>query len=174
MKKSMILAVAMLFSCVAAFAQPQLVQDKDFEKFSTVKVEDKFIIRLVKAEHYGVKLITDERIAAHVQSYVKNGTLYLALDEKGYTPELKKELKQKGAAEPVLEAEIYMPELNHLILTEKVKLVGSDDIYSENFTLTMDGNVVVSQINVTCSTAEVNVSKGVQFNGTFNVAPFRL
>ena len=56
MKKSMILAVAMLFSCVAAFAQPQLVQDKDLEKFSTVKVEDKFIIRLVKAEHYGKEL----------------------------------------------------------------------------------------------------------------------
>lgn len=160
---------AMLLMGANAFAQPLLVQDKDFEKFLSLNVESDFIVKLVKSDSYAVKLTTDERIAAHVQAFVKNGTLYLILDEKGYTPELKKQLRQKGAAAPVLQAEVYMPTLNSLIMNGKSQLVHCDSFYNENFTATLSGNAVAAQLNVGCSTAELNVSKGAKVTAALAV-----
>ena len=92
----MILAmVAALLFGASALAQPLLVQDKDYEKFNKISVEDNFVLRFIKADRYSVTLKTDERIAEHVQAYVKNGTLYLSLNKKGYTKQLKKQLKKK-------------------------------------------------------------------------------
>lgn len=160
---------AMLLMGANAFAQPLLVQDKDFEKFLSLNVESDFIVKLVKSDSYAVKLTTDERIAAHVQAFVKNGTLYLILDEKGYTPELKKQLRQKGAAAPVLQAEVYMPTLNSLIMNGKSQLVHCDSFYNENFTATLSGNAVAAQLNVGCSTAELNVSKSAKVTAALAV-----
>ena len=169
MKKLIFMIAAMLLMGASAFAQPLLVQDKDFEKFLSLNVESDFIVKLVKSDSYAVKLTTDERIAAHVQAFVKNGTLYLILDEKGYTPELKKQLRQKGAAAPVLQAEVYMPTLNSLIMNGKSQLVHCDSFYNENFTATLSGNAVAAQLNVGCSTAELNVSKGAEVTAALAV-----
>jgi len=169
MKKLIFMIAAMLLMGANAFAQPLLVQDKDFEKFLSLNVESDFIVKLVKSDSYAVKLTTDERIAAHVQAFVKNGTLYLILDEKGYTPELKKQLRQKGAAAPVLQAEVYMPTLNSLIMNGKSQLVHCDSFYNENFTATLSGNAVAAQLNVGCSTAELNVSKGAKVTAALAV-----
>lgn len=169
MKKLIFMIAAMLLMGASAFAQPLLVQDKDFEKFLSLNVESDFIVKLVKSDSYAVKLTTDERIAAHVQTFVKNGTLYLILDEKGYTPELKKQLRQKGAAAPVLQAEVYMPTLNSLIMNGKSQLVHCDSFYNENFTATLSGNAVAAQLNVGCSTAELNVSKGAKVTAALSV-----
>ena len=127
MKKSIFAALAAILVSVCAFAQPLVVQDKDFEKFTKISVEDNFVVKFIKSATYSVTLKTDERIAAHVQAYVKNSTLYLILDEKGYSPELKKQLRQKGAAAPVLEAEVYMPTLNSVVLTDKAVLAACDN-----------------------------------------------
>ena len=169
MKKLIFMIAAMLLMGASAFAQPLLVQDKDFEKFLSLNVESDFIVKLVKSDSYAVKLTTDERIAAHVQAFVKNGTLYLILDEKGYTPELKKQLRQKGAAAPVLQAEVYMPTLNSLIMNGKSQLVHCDSFYNENFTATLSGNAVAAQLNVGCSTAELNVSKSAKVTAALAV-----
>lgn len=169
MKKTFTLMLALVLAGITAFAQPLLVQDKDFEKFYTLNVESDFIVKLVKSDAFAVKLTTDERIAAHVQAFVKNGTLYLILDEKGYTPELKKQLRQKGAADPVLQAEVYMPTLNSLVMNGKSQLVHCDSFYNENFTATISGNAVAAQLNVGCSTAELNVSKSAKLTAALAV-----
>lgn len=172
MKKSIILIIAgMLLSAVAAMAQPQKVIAKDFERFSTVKVQDKFVVKLTSSDKYSVRIICDERIASHVQAYEKNGILYLVLDEKGYTKELKKQLKQKGAAQPVLEAEIYMPEIKSLILTDKVLLTDSDEIKADNFTLTVTDNVKVQDLKINCTNADIDIAKSADVSGAeFTVA----
>lgn len=170
MKKLIFVIAAMLLMGAGAFAQPLLVQDKAYEKFTTVSAEDYFILKFYKSDSYSVKLKTDERIAAHVQAYVKNGTLYLILDEKGYSPELKKALRQKGASTPVLEADVYMPDITSLILKDKVAVTNFDNFNVETFTLTASDNVLVSQLNVDCATAELNISKNAQLTGTVNAA----
>lgn len=170
MKKFIFVVAAMLLMGASAFAQPLLVQDKSYDKFTTVSAEDYFVLKFYRSDSYSIKLKADERIAAHVQAYVKNGTLYLILDEKGYSPELKKALRQKGAATPVLEAEVYMPTVTSLVFKNKVAVTHFDNFVAETFTLTATDNVLVSQLNVDCSTAELNLSKNAQVNGVVNAA----
>ena len=169
MKKSIFAALVAMLIGASAFAQPLLVQDKDYEKFTKISVEDNFVLRFMKSDKYSVTLKTDERIAAHVQAYVKNGTLYLILDEKGYSPELKKQLRQKGAAAPVLEAEVYMPTINSLVLTDKAVLASCDQLEAETFTMTVSDHALVSHLDITCATGELNVSKNAQVTASFGV-----
>lgn len=170
MKKSFVFIISCLLFGAVASAQPQKVIEKDFEKFSTIKIEDKFDVKLISSDRYAVRINVDERIAAHVQAYEKNGTLYLILDEKGYTKELKKQLKQKGVAEPVLEAEIYMPEVNSLIFSDKVFVRHCDELKSDNFTLTASDNAKIQQLRISCATADMNVSRSVEMTAEMNVA----
>lgn len=165
-----ICVISCLLFGVMASAQPQKVIEKEFEKFSTVNVQDKFVVRLIRSDKYSVRINVDERIAAHVQAYEKNGVLYLVLNEKGYTKELKKELKQKGAAQPVLEAMIYMPEINSLIFSDNVSVAYSDELKSEKFTLTASDNAKVQHLRVTCSTADMSVSKSADVSAEMYVA----
>lgn len=159
MGKIHMLSVLLLFWGLSAFAQPNLVQHKEYESFKTVNVSDKFTVRLRSAPDYSVKITSDERISPYVQAYVKNGTLYLVLDEKNYTPELKKQLRHKGAAEPVLEAEVYMPTLSAMVLNDKAVLSHCDRFHASTFALTVSDNAKVAQFRLDCSTAELDFAK---------------
>lgn len=159
MKRSIVFIISSLLLGFVAAAQPQKVIEKEFQWFSTIKVQDSFIVKLANSDTYSVRIDVDERIAAHVQAYEKNGVLYLSLDEKGYTKELKKELNQKGAAQPVLEATIYMPEIKSLIFSGKVILSQCEEIKSDNFTLTASDNTKIQQLKISCLTADMSVSK---------------
>lgn len=170
MKKALMTFFVLLLMEAMSMAQPLMVQDKNFDKFTRISVEDKFVLKFYKADSYYVKLKTDERIAAHVQAYVKNGTLFLVLDEKGYSSDLKKELRQKGATAPVLEAEVYMPTFNSLVLEDKCTLVHSDLFSTETFTMTASDNSVVSQLNVACSTCEISASKNANVSAVLNIS----
>ena len=46
MGKIHMLSVLLLFLGLSAFAQPNLVQHKEYESFKTVNVSDKFTVRL--------------------------------------------------------------------------------------------------------------------------------
>lgn len=170
MKHTIMFVISCLLFGVMASAQPQKVIEKEFEKFSTVNVQDKFVVRLIRSERYSVRINVDERIAAHVQAYEKNGVLYLVLNEKGYTKELKKELKKKGAAQPVVEAMVYMPEINSLVFSDNVSVVYSDELRSEKFTLTASDNAKVQHLRVTCATADMNVSRSAEVSAEMYVA----
>lgn len=170
MKKYFVLIVSCLLWGVVATAQPQKVIEKDFENFSTINIADKFDVKLITSDRYAVRINVDERIASHVKAYEKNGILYLSLDERGYTKDLKKQLKQKGSSQPVLEAEIYMPHVNSLVFTDQVFVRYCDELKSENFTLTASDNVKIQQLRVSCSTADFNVSKSVDMTAEMTVA----
>lgn len=169
MKKTLTAIVAILLAGVCAAAQSLLVQEKSYERFTQVNAEDNFILKFYHGNSYSVTLKTDERVAAHVQAYVKNDVLYLILDEKGYSPELKKELRQKGVPAPVLEAEVYMPQFNSLVLKNKTVVAHCDSFTTDTFTLTASDNSLVSQLNVSCSTGEINVSKSAQVTASLEV-----
>lgn len=160
--KKMIFAVVFLLLAGrgSVFGQSDIVQEHDYERFNAVNVSDYFSVNLYASDRYSVKIVSDERIAPYVKAYVKNGTLFLELDEKGYTPELKKALRAKGAAEPNLKAEVYMPTLNSLVLKEKSVITRSEGLKSENFTLTATDNSRIEKLPLQCVSAEVNLSKG--------------
>ena len=163
--KKLFLAFAMVvMTAFAAHAQARLVQENDYESFSSINVSDDFIVKLNSSHKYSVKTISDERVAPFVVSYVKNGVLYVTLDRKNFSSEVKKQLKVKGAAKPVLEVEIYFPSIKSLEMSDNTNLQISDVIKAETFTLVLSDKAKVNKINLECETAELNLSKGAYAN----------
>ena len=170
MKKSLFSLVAALMFCVCAAAQPLDVQKKNVENFANVSAEDYFVLKFIYSDTSSVTVRADLRISEYVQTYVKGGTLYLELDEKKFPKELKKELKQKGAATPVLEADVYLPAINSVTLKEKATLSILDGFNSNKINIDLTDNAEITQMYLDCSNAEFNVSKSAKMSGTVNIA----
>ena len=84
------MTLAFIFS---AGAQKNIVHEFEYESFASVKVADDFIVKLVSADHYMVRTSVDARLDQYVRAYVQNGTLYVNLDRKSFSSELKKALR---------------------------------------------------------------------------------
>ena len=164
MKKLFFALALAVITAIAANAQASLVQENDYESFSSVNISDDFIVKLNSADKYSVKTISDERVAPFVSCYVKNGVLYVSLDRKSFTPELKKQLKAKGAAKPVLEVEVYFPSIKSLEMSGNTNLQIADVVKAENFTLVLSDKAKVNKLNVESETAEINLSKSAYAN----------
>lgn len=164
MKKLFIAVALAVITAIAANAQASLVQENDYESFSSVNISDDFIIKLNSSDKYSVKTISDERVAPFVSCYVKNGVLYVSLDRKSFTPELKKQLKAKGAAKPVLEVEVYFPSIKSLEMSGNANLQIADVVKADNFTLVLSDKAKVNKLNIESETAEINLSKSAYAN----------
>ena len=164
MKKLFIAVALAVITAIAANAQASLVQENDYEGFSSVNISDDFIVKLNSSDKYSVKTISDERVAPFVSCYVKNGVLYVSLDRKSFTPELKKQLKAKGAAKPVLEVEVYFPSIKSLEMSGNTNLQIADVVKADNFTLVLSDKAKVNKLNIESETAEINLSKSAYAN----------
>ena len=164
MKKLFIAVALAVITAIAANAQASLVQENDYESFSSVNISDDFIVKLNSSDKYSVKTVSDERVAPFVSCYVKNGVLYVSLDRKSFTPELKKQLKAKGAAKPVLEVEVYFPSIKSLEMSGNTNLQIADVVKAENFTLVLSDKAKVNKLNIESETAEINLSKSAYAN----------
>ena len=164
MKKLLFVLIAALVTSFAANAQASLVQENDYESFSSVNISDDFIVKLNSSDKYSVKTISDERVAPFVSCYVKNGVLYVSLDRKSFTPELKKQLKAKGVAKPVLEVEVYFPSIKSLEMSGNTNLQIADVVKADNFTLVLSDKAKVNKLNIESETAEINLSKSAYAN----------
>lgn len=170
MKKYLFALAASLLLCVAASAQSLDVQKKNVETFANVCAEDYFTLRFIYSASSAVTVRADVRISEYVQAYVKGGTLYLELDEKKFPKDLKKALKQKGAATPILEADIYLPSVNSVLLKENVTLSIPEGFTSNNLYIELTDNSEITQIHIDCSVADIEVAKNAKLSGTVNVA----
>ena len=154
----MTLTFALAFMFVAS-AQKASIHEIEYESFTSVKVSDDFIVRLVTADRYKVKTMVDERLDQHVKAYVQNGTLYVTLDRKNFSSDLKKALRVKGAPAPKLEVEVAFPSVKLIELSGNTILHRSDVLYAEEFTLNASDKARVDKIYVDCNTAEINLAK---------------
>jgi hypothetical protein len=152
---TVILSVAAVF---AAHAQKSLVNDSDMKAFTAVNVSDDFVVTFVEADAYQLRTTIDERLDPFVAAYVKDGVLYITLDRKSFPAELKKTLRVRGAADPVLEAEVRAPFLNSLEVTDNVIVKRTDEINSDYFNLMASGKSNVLKLNVNCRNANLHLS----------------
>ena len=159
MRRTLFACIIALISVISASAQSQVEQNLSYEGFGSVEVSENFTVRLIGSDRYAVRIKADERIASYVVSYVKDGGLYIMLDKKSFTPELKKTMRGKELAAAALEAEVYAPCINSLTLNDKATLVQSDTIRIENFNLTMNGDARIEKLNVKCAAAEIALTK---------------
>ena len=63
------LALAVMASATM-YAQQTVVQNKDLDSFTTVSMSEKFSFRLKTSPSYSVRIISDERIADYVRSFL--------------------------------------------------------------------------------------------------------
>lgn len=154
----MILTLAFAFM-FTAIAQDTSIHEIEYESFTSVKVSDDFIVRLATSDRYKVKTMVDERLDQHVKAYVQKGTLYVTLDRKNFSSDLKKALRVKGAPAPKLEVEVAFPSIKLIELSDNTILNRSDVLYAEEFTLNASDKARVDKIYVDCNTAEINLAK---------------
>jgi len=169
MKSVLTFVLALFMTAVTMSAQQTVVQNKDLDAFTSVKMDDKFSFRLKNSPTYSVRIIADERIADYVRPVVKGGTLSMVLDEKKYPDELKKALKAKGAAEPVLEIEIYAPTIKKLELKNKAILMDAERLKVDNFELNVSGSAFVNRLHVDCGSATFDFNNSCQANVSISV-----
>ncbi len=150
-------------AATAVYAQKDIykgmIQEVEYESFTSVNVSDDFIVKLALSDKFKTRIISDKRLEPYVKAYVQNGTLYIDLDRKNFTPELKKSLRAKGSPAPVLEAEISFPAIKSLSMKDNTILHKSDIIYSDAFTLNLDDKARVDKLYLDCKTAELNLSR---------------
>lgn len=164
MKTAVVSFFLALFAVTTLYAQQTVVQNKDLDRFVSVNISGKFTFKLKNSPSYSVRILSDERIVDYVRPVVKNGIFSVTLDEKKYSPELKKELKAKGVADPILEIEIYAPYIQSLSLKEKAVLTDSDDIHVDNFTLNVAGGAKVGRLSLDCVSASLDFAGSSQSN----------
>lgn len=169
MKKTLITLISALALTFTSNAQQTVTQTKELDPFTEVKVTDKFKVSLRNSSTYSVKIDSDERIADYVRCVVKNGVLSFILDEKDYPAELKKTLKAKGAAEPVLNIEVYTPQLKKLVVENKAIILDSDLLAANEFDLEVSGQAVVSKLFLDSGSANMKFSNNSSSNVSVSV-----
>lgn len=164
MKKILLTCLIALISAICASAQSQVEQNLSYERFASVEVSEHFTVRLIASDRYAVRIKADERIASHVVSYVKEGGLYIMLDKKSFSPDLKKRMRGKELLAAALEAEVYAPTINSLTLNGKTVLVQSDTIRIETFGLKLNDDARIEKLNLKCAAADIALTKSAYAN----------
>lgn len=159
MRRIISILVAILLASVCADAQKNIMHEEEFDGFTSVEVYDNFILTLVASDRFMLRTTVDERIDDYVKAYVQNGVLYITLDRKKFSSELKKVLRARGAAAPVLEAEVYFPAINSLKINDNVIVHRADPIYTDAFALIAGDKTRVDKLTVNCEYMELNINK---------------
>jgi len=161
MKKSLLTIVALVASLVAANAQTvDTVQE--YTQFTTIEASKYFEIKLCYGPTYKAKITADQLIADNVQAYVKGNTLFLSVDEKGYAPEVKKALKGKNAIVPVLRAEVTLPTISAIKLSDETVLYSEDNIKSDVIKIEASNSANIKTLTLDAQDASVKLSNKSQ------------
>ena len=170
MKRLLVILLLSLTAVIYADAQSCVSKETDMKFFTSVNVSDHFSLTLRKGSGYMLKTNIDERIEPFLIAYVQNDVLYLDIDRKKFTPELKKALRTAQGNDPVLEAEVSVPLLNMLEINDDAVVKGADVIETESFVLKAAEKASVTDLEVMCSKAEVNVSRSSVVNAEINAS----
>ena len=142
-----VLAAFVSFAAGSLHAGDTVTTESEFSGFRNIDVSDRFDISVVRGEKYGVRLTVDDIVASYVRSYIKNNTLYIDVDEKSYTPELRKSLRGKDAIVPLFKAEISVVHLDTLFLHDNVTLDNYEPLFSDDsVAIVMDGASMISNL----------------------------
>lgn len=152
--------LSVIYGTTVSYAQRTTVSVNEFSGFRKIDIGDSFDVSVVRGEKNTVKLSVDELISEYVSSYVKDNTLYVDLDEKSFSPELKKTFRGKNAIVPVMRAEITVKYLDTLYLHEKAVLDNAGPLFSDDsVSIVMDGNSMISNLTFKGELLTLDMSK---------------
>lgn len=154
----MMIVTLIVASSVCAIAQTRTIEH-DYSAFDAIEVSNGFHVTFSQSDDYRAKLVVDDALESYVQCYVKSKTLYILLDDKAIPKDIKKQYKGRNAANPTLNATVYVPVLNSIILNEGTSFSSGQAMQVSDFTLTLGENASASNLNVTAKSASVSVAK---------------
>ena len=150
--------LALGFASLAAPAQTKQISH-DVSSFDCLDVDFDFDVRVVEARKPSVSLNVDNELKDLVQTYVKNHTLYITLDQKKLPSDLRKLFKSRRSKGPVLEATVYISEpLTAVKLAGASILTVTPDIECKEFRIDLEDNARIERLTVDAGTVTVNAS----------------
>lgn len=161
MKNNLLKLVVCIFALglAAAPAPAQTKTSHDFSSFDALEVDFDFNIRVVDARDYSVSMNLENDLKDYVQAYVKNHTLYLALDEKKLPSDLRKRYRGRRSASPVLDVTVYTPDaLGSVKMKGSSSLAVEFDIECRDFVLDLSENARVTKLVVDASNITVTMA----------------
>lgn len=161
MKNSLLKFVVCIFalSLGAAFANAQTRTSHDFSSFDALDVDYDFNVRVADARNYSVSMSIENDLKDYVQAYVKNHTLYIALDEKNLPSDIKKRYRSRRSSSPVLDVTVYTPEaLSSIKMAGSSSLAVDFDIECNGFTLDLTENAHVTKLVVDAADITVTMA----------------
>jgi len=161
MKRIIITLTALLATAVALSAQ-NVETHQDYSQFTGIEASKYFEIKLSYGATYSSKIVADQLIADYVKTYVKGNTLYLEVDEKSYAPEVKKAMKGKNAIIPTLRAEISVPSINTIKLSDNVVLYSEDNIKSDVAKVELKDNANIRTLSLDAQDVSIKLSNKAQ------------
>ena len=161
MKNNLLKLVVCIFalSLAAASAPAQTKSSHEFSSFDALEVDFDFNVKVVDSRDYSVSMSIDNELKDFVLAYVKNHTLYIALDEKLLPADLRKRYRGRRSSSPVLDVTVYTPDaLNSIKMTGASTLAVEFDIECKEFTLDLSENARVTKLVADASTITVTMA----------------
>ena len=161
MKNNLLKLVVCIFalSLAAASAPAQTKSSHEFSSFDALEVDFDFNVKVVDSRDYSVSMSIDDELKDYVMAYVKNHTLYIALDEKLLPTDLRKRYRGRRSASPVLDVTVYTPDaLNSIKMAGASTLSVEFDIEGKDFSLDLSENARVTKLVADASTITVTMA----------------
>ena len=119
-KRILCVLIGTIAFSLAAFAQTES-QHLEFEGFDAVVIEDEFDVTFRESRNYMVDYTVDAALENNrlVEIYARGNTLYISLNRKGMSSDLKKQYRGRNAGKAVLKAVIYAPSISSLTVRGK-------------------------------------------------------
>lgn len=82
---------------------------RDYEAFTGVEVSGAFSVELEEGESYSLSITADEPLHDFIEAYVEDGVLKVSLDERDFTPEVRRHYRSRLTEASVCKAVITVP-----------------------------------------------------------------
>ena len=167
-KKTLATIIGIIAFAIAANAQT-VTKFQEYSAFNTIDANHSFNISLRPSEegNYVVEQTIDSILENYIKVYVKNNTLFIDFDDKGYgkDKEAKAVYKGKNAPKPVLNIVIKAPTYQTLKLRDDVVLDAMGTTLNTNeFTLEAGGNTKINNFSVETGNCKLVVTKNAVVN----------
>ncbi len=166
--KSLFAAIFAVASISAVSSAQTRTIEHEYSEFDAISVSDGFKVTMIEKEGFNAKFKVSDALENSLECYVKGGTLYIGLDDKSISKEVKKSFKGKNSDGPILEATVYVSSLNSITLSDGSTFSSSNSLKSDKFSMNLSGNSSIANLNVNAESAVVSVAKKAKLS-SFNV-----
>ena len=162
--KRILVSILSIALSTAAWAQaPQMQEEKSYPVtgFESVTVGSHFEATLQEGR-CNVKVNADKALLPYVQVYVREGVLYIDLDEKSIPSDVKKIYRGKNAPVPVVSAIVTLPSAKILTACESALLKSNGSVFADSILVCIEDKATVRDFKLEAEKATVTLTKSAQ------------